>query len=253
MGGRSKVLRSTVVLTISVGALLLASTAAASGGSSVAGAPTLAWGQLTAGGGLEQEFWHLQLYSGDRITFLAELGSNPQYGTREYGFTLYSPSVTDYNLRDAGAANEAALSAGKNEFTLTSPFSGVGTLDVCEGLVESSQPCGELAVDIITPLVKQADPYSFTATVTHATSLLVSAPTLARRGSTVAVRASVQSPAGTPQGRCLIQGRLASLVGGRCSRRLRLAHGCKQTIRVEFVASEGWQAASSDRTVRLLP
>lgn len=232
---------------------LIAATALASGGGSVAAAPMLAYGQVVAGGGLEQEFWRLPLYSGDRITFLAELGSNPEYGTREYGFTLYSPSVTDYNLRDAGASNEAALSAGKNEFTLTSPFSGVGTLDVCEGLVESSQPCGELAVGIITPLVKQADPYSFTATITHTTSLLISVPTLARRGSIAIVRASVQSPAGAPQGSCLIQGRLVTLTGGKCVKRVRLGLGRRQTIRVSFVPDDGWQAGSGHRTIRLLP
>ena len=46
-------------------------------------APPLAYGQVAAGGGLQQEFWHLQLYSGDRVTFLADLGSNPEYGPRE--------------------------------------------------------------------------------------------------------------------------------------------------------------------------
>jgi hypothetical protein len=253
MGKRSKALRSTAARAISVGALLLPSTAAASGGNSIVGAPTLAWGQVTAGGGVEQEFWHLQLYSGDRITFLAELGSNPEYGTREYGFTLYSPSITDYNLRDAGAANEAALSAGKNEFSLTSPFSGIGTLDVCEGVVESSQPCGELAVDIITPLVKQADPYSFTASVIHATALTIVAPTIARRGSTITVQATVSSPAGVPSGNCLIARRLEPVTSGRCGRRIRLGRGSRQTVPVTYVPEAGWQAAAGHRTVRLVP
>jgi hypothetical protein len=231
---------------------VLPASAFASGGSSIASAPPLTYGEVAAGGGLQQEFWHLQLYSGDKVTFLADLGSNPEYGTREYGFTLYAPTVTDYNLRNASASTEAAPSSGKNEFVLKSPFSGVGTLDICEGNVESSSPCGELGVDIITPLTRQADPYSFTATVTHATSLEVSAPTLARGGSRVTIRASVQSPAGTPGGSCLIQKHLVSLVAGRCALRLRL-HGSTQKIGVVFVPSDGWQAASGHRTVRLLP
>jgi hypothetical protein len=232
---------------------MLPTAASASGGSSIASAPTLAYGQVAAGGGLQQEFWHLQLYSGDKLTFLADLGSNPEYGTREYGFTLYSPSVSDYNLRDATASAEVAPSSGKNEFVLKSPFSGAGTLDICEGVVESTRPCGQLGVDVVTLLTGQADPYSFTATVTHATSLEVSAPTLAQSGSRVTIRASVQSPAGTPEGSCLVQKHLVPLVGGRCALRLRLGHTGKQKIGVAFVPNDGWQAASGHRTVRLLP
>jgi hypothetical protein len=231
--------------------LLAASAAHASGGESIASAPAVVYRQVMAGGGLEQEFWRMQLYSGDKITFLADLGSNPEYGTREFGFTLYSPSVTDYNLRDASASNEAALNAGKNEFFLKSSFSGVGTLDICEGLVESSRPCGQLAVDIITPLVKQADPYSFTATVRHATSLAISAPTIARRGANATIRANLSSPAGTPQGNCLIQRHLVPTVAGRCALRVRLGHGHAQTVRVAFVPDDGWQPASGRRTIRL--
>jgi hypothetical protein len=207
-------MRLPVVLA-ALAALVLAPSAAASGGSSIADAPALAYGQVSAGGGLEQEFWRVALYSGDKITFLANLEGEP---FREYGFTLYGPAVTDYNLRSAGSSDEAALSGGKNEFFLKAPFSGTGTLDVCQGLVENTQPCGQLAVDIITPLLKQAEPYSFTATVTHATSLQITAPTLARPGAIVTVRASVNSPAGTPQGSCLIQGRVAPVAGapGAC-------------------------------------
>jgi hypothetical protein len=231
--------------------LAVASVAHANGGESIASAPTLAYGQLMAGGGLEQEFWRMQLYSGDKITFLANLEGPPFLV--EYGFTLYNSSVTDYNLRDASASDEAAPSGGKNQFFLKSPFSGVGTLDICQGLVETSQPCGQLAVDIITPLRKQAEPYSYTATVTHATGLTIAAPTIARSGASVTVRASVTSPAGTPQGTCLIQKHLAPVVAGRCSGRFRLGHGHRQTVHVTFVPDDGWQAASGHRAIRLAP
>ncbi len=242
-------LRSAIAICalLAIMATVPASTQA-SGGTSIADAPTLAYGQVTAGGGLEQEFWRLQLSSGDKVTFTADLGENPEYGPREWGFVLYAPSVTDYTIRDANAADQAASRPGKNEFSLKSPFSGQGTLDICEGGEPFLRPCGMEEV-----LAPHADPYSFTATVTHATSLQITAPTLARRGSSITVRASVESPAGTPQGSCLIKGRLTALTSGHCAQRTRLGHGRKQTIGVEFVGDEGWESASGSRTIRLLP
>jgi hypothetical protein len=219
----------------------------ASGGTSIADAPTLAYGQVTAGGGLEQEFWRLQLYSGDKVTFIADLGENPEF-SREWGFALYAPLVTDYTIRGASAADQAESRPGKSGFFVKSPFSGQGTLDVCEGGLLFKNPCGMQEV-----LAPHADPYSFTATVTHATSLRISAPTLARSGSSVTVRASVESPAGTPQGSCLIGGRLTALTSGKCAKRVRLGHQRRQTITVRFVGDEGWESTSGNRTIRLLP
>lgn len=242
-----RVARSAVA--ISALALLMASTAVASGGSSIATAPTLEPGQLIAGGGLQQEFWRVQLASGDRITFLAEL-SGPVF--RNYAFTLYPPAVTDFNLRSAASANELIATHGKNELFLTAPFSGLGTLDICEGAILPEKPCGVAAADIIQNLEAQADPYSFTATIAHATTLAVSAPTLARRGARVTVRATVSSPAGVPQGSCVIAGRAVPVTGGRCSARIRLGHGHRQTLKVAFVPADGWQDASGHRTIRLL-
>jgi hypothetical protein len=246
----SRFFSALVLSTVCLCALTSTSSAIASGGGSIASAPMLGYGQVTAGGGAEQEFWHLQLFSGDKITFIANLGGKPYLN--EYAFTLYSPSITDYNLREAKASTEAALNGGQNEFVLTSPFSGLGTLDVCQGNVEASRPCGELAVDIITPLSKQADPYSFTASVVHATALTISAPTIARRNSTITVRATVSSPAGVPGGNCLIAKRLEPLVNGRCIRRIRLGRGSKQTVPVAFVPEDGWQATAGHRTIRVV-
>ena len=222
----------------------------ASGGNSVADAPMLAYGQVTGGGGLEQEFWHMQVFSGDVIRFTADLGGAGTTVANQYGFTLYSPEVTDYNLRGAPAATLTAPSIGKNEFTLRSPFSGIGTLDVCEGNI-NTDPCGELAVDIITPLEHHAEPYTFTATVTHATVLSISAPRLAHRRSVITIRAAVESPAGTPEGTCVIQGAIVPLVGGKCSKRVRVGHGSKQTIKASFVPNDGWQGAAGHRRIQL--
>ncbi|MGH3439574.1 MAG: hypothetical protein ACRDRN_24345 [Sciscionella sp.] len=229
--------------------LLAAPTASlASGGDSIADAPTLVYGQVTAGGGLREEFWRMQLYESDRVTFTADLGVEGQIlgGTQEYGFTLYAPSVTDYNIRSASAATEAAPIGGKNEFVLKSPFSGLGTLDVCQGNLEADNSCGEW-----WDLDPEALPYSFTATISHATTLTVSTPSLARRGSRVTVRARVQSPAGTPEGACLIHGAEAPLDDGQCAKRIRLGRGSRQTVRVAFVPNQGWQGASAHRTILL--
>lgn len=230
---------------------MLPGTAAASGGSSIADAPTLVYGQVTAGGGMKQEFWRLPLYSGDKVTFLANLEARPELGVPGWGFSLYGPSTTDYTINSEGAADDAIPPAAKDRFYLTSPFTGLGTLDVCEGGLLTSEPCGLLKTQEY--IISAAEPYSFTATVTHATSLEISAPTLAQSGSSVTVRASVQSPAGIPQGNCLIQGAVVPLTAGRCAKHIRLGHGRKQRIGVAFVPNDGWQAASGHRTVRLLP
>lgn len=229
-------------------ALALAPGAAASGGTSIADAPTLALGQVTAGGGQQQEFWRAALYSGDQITFLADL-TGPEF--KNYAFTLYDPSVTDYSLRNAEAANELIATFGKNQLFLSSPFTGLGTLDICEGAILATKPCGQAAADFVQNLEAQADPYSFTATITHATNLVIAAPTIARQGSSVMVRATVRSPAGVPQGNCLIQRHLEPLVAGQCSRRLRLGHGRRLSVRVAFVPDDGWQARSGHRTIRI--
>ncbi len=240
---RLATLTATLLLT-----LLSPGSAQASGGGSIATAPMLGLGQVTAGGGLQQEFWRIALSSGDRITFLADL-SGPVF--KNYAFTLYPPTVTDYNLRSADAANELIATGGKNELFLTAPFSGLGTLDICEGSILATTPCGRAAADFVQNLEGQADPYSFTATIAHATTLAISAPTLAKQGSRVTVRATVSSPAGVPQGTCLIAGKPAPVTSGRCSGHVHLGHGHRQRIGVEFVPDAGWQAASGHRTIRL--
>jgi hypothetical protein len=241
---RLAILAATISLV-----LLLPGSAQASGGGSIATAPMLGLGQVTAGGGLQQEFWRVALYSGDRITFLADL-SGPVF--KNYAFTLYPPTVTDYNLRSADAANELIATNGKNELFLTSPFSGLGTLDICEGSILATTPCGRAASDFVQNLEGQADPYSFTATIAHATTLAISAPTLARRGSRITVRATLNSPAGVPQGNCLISGKPYPVTGGQCTGRVRLGHAHRQTIHVEFVPDDGWQASVGHRTIRLV-
>ncbi len=228
-------------VAVLVAALLLAVTANASGGSSIATAPELPLGQLVAGGGQQADFWRIQLFAGDRITFKASFPSI-------YEFSLYAPSVDDFSYANANsvANNPGNAASGMTEFTFTSPFTGLGTLAVCEDVVSESG-CGGGSYP-----KESMDAYTFTATIAHATNLTISVPTIARRRSTVTIRATISSPAGVPQGNCLIQNQLEPLKGGYCSQRLRLGRGRKQTVAVSFVPEDGWLGAEGHRTVRLV-
>jgi hypothetical protein len=228
-------------------ALLLAPPATASGGASVATAPELPLGQVVAGGGQKADFWRVKLFGGDRITFKASFPGTEFDAAQYYEFSLYTPAVEDFSYRNANsvANNPEGDVYGLTEFTLSSPFTGLGTLVVCEGDYRE-QGCS----DQIYP-ANPMDPYTFTATITHATSLTISAPTIARSGSTVTVRVTASSPAGVPQGNCLIQHQLEPAINGRCSKRIRLGRGHKQTVVVSFVPEDGWQGAGGHRSITL--
>jgi hypothetical protein len=232
------------VIATAVVALLLASSAVASGGTSIASAPMLPLGgALETGGGKRGEFWRMQLYGGDRVTIDMELSG----GEYQADLFLIAPSINDFTLQGSTPTLDLKARIGKSQNIMQAPSTGLWTLDICQ------QTVGSFCTNDGEYFGSAAEPYSFTATVTHATSLLVSAPTLARRASSATVRASVESPAGTPQGSCLIQGAVVPLAGGRCAKRVQLGHGHRQTIRVSFVPDDGWQAGSGRRTIRLLP
>jgi hypothetical protein len=229
----------SLLATLACLALLLVTPAlsVASGGETIGDAPPLNLGTVETGGAHFIDFWRVQLYQGDVITFDADL-SNYDAGTI---FDLFAPSVNEYTLSHTqAAAATGRLPAEKQQFTLTSPFTGMGTLSVCQ---TESPDC--------TVGGFKENPYTFTASVTHAVSLAVSAPILARPRSRVTVSAVVQSPAGSPQGACLIQGIEAPLTGGHCARRVRLGRTGRQTVRVSFVPDDGWQEASGARHIRL--
>ena len=223
--------RALISIPAALAALLLTPGASlAAGGTSIATAPTISYGALEAGGGVEDEFWRMPVSAGDIVTFDIEEGTGGGID-----FRLLSPSINDYTVHQH---NEDGLdpTGGKSQETWRSPFTGIGTLWV----VNWRDGSGNL------------ENFTFIATLTHATSLAISAPSLARRGSTITVHARVSSPAGTPEGACLISGEEATLSAGVCSKRVRLRNGTKQTIHVSFVPNDGWQAASSNRTIHLL-
>jgi hypothetical protein len=232
-------------ITAAIAALLVSpAVGMASGGGSIAAAPLLPLdGSLQTGGGMRGEFWRMQLFGGDKVTIDMELSG----GEYPADLFLIAPNVTDFTLQDIHATLDLSARIGKSQNVMQAPSSGLWTLDICQQTV--GHFCSPYGGEYFG---SQAEPYSFTATVAHAVSLQVSAPSLARRRSTATVQARVSSPAGTPQGACLIQGAQAPLAGGQCSRRIRLGRGTRQTIHVSFVPDDSWQAASAHRTIRLV-
>lgn len=225
--------RLAVLAATSLLVLLLPDSTLASGGGSIAEAPTLPVGTLVSGGGQPwHQYYRLALYSGDTLTLDLEM---PQAGDCPAALilSLYQPQVTDYQIEAARPIDSTGwVEPGKHEYTWTSPFTGTGTL-------QASGCTNGIA------------PFNLIASAAHQTAITVHAPTLAKRGSVVTLSAVVQSPAGVPQGTCLIQRRPVPLVNGLCQRRVHLGHGHRQRIGVEFVPDDGWQATSGHRTIRL--
>jgi hypothetical protein len=230
--------RCALAALASLTALLIAPAASfASGAESIAEAPPLNLGGVESAGGHFIDFWRTQLFSGDVMTVDADLSSYDG----DILFDLYAPTVNDYTLSQAEPLAETGyLSAGKQQFVLRSSVTGVGTLAVCstEDRTCDNGGAGE-------------PPFTFAASITHAVTLAISAPILARPKSRVAVSVVVQSPAGTPEGACLIQGVEATLTDGHCTGRVRLGRFGRQTVRVSFVPDDGWQEASGTRHIRL--
>lgn len=225
---------ATVVAFVAL--LALASVSNASGGASIASAPTVSLGALESGGGPpSQQYWRLPLVAGDALTLDVEDTPQAHECPDSIDLSLYEPSVTDYQIAQAQPVHTTGYlnSSGKQEFKWTSPFTGAGIFQAsgCNNGITS---------------------FTFIATVVHPTLLSVHAPALARRGSLITVSALVRSPAGVPQGSCLISGKPAPVTGGQCSGRVRLGHGHRQTIRVAFVPEDGWQASAGHRTIRLV-
>lgn len=228
----TSMLRYSSAAVVGVAALLLyPADSLASGGTSIASAPTLAYGLLEAGGGSQSEFWRMPVTSGDRVTFDIDNELD-----QDLDFRLRPPTTTDYTVRQNLEDGLGPISKGKTEVSWLAPFSGDAVLWITNWR-DSPERMGS---------------YTFTATVTHAAHMTISAPVLARHGTTVTTRATVTSPAGTPEGACLIQGTEAQLQAGQCAAQVRLSvRGRTQKLRASFVPADGWQAASASRTIRL--
>jgi hypothetical protein len=217
-----------------------ANQADAAGGTSIANAPTVAFGGIEAGGGGYQDFFRLPVFAGDNVIFRFDVSSAPNNNGFESAprISLYAPSVDDYTVRStrpvATVGSEEGIEFGKSQYSATMSFTGLGTLDI--------QAHEDAALN----------PYTFVAYDVHAVTMDAAGPRIARWHSTARVTVHLGSPAGQPQGQCLIAGRLVRASQGRCSTRVRFGVGGRQIVRVQFVPDEGWQAASGHLTIRLI-
>jgi hypothetical protein len=155
--------------------------------------------------------------------------------------------VTDYTLRTTRPTLDAEAAIGKSESVLRIPATGLWTLDICQQ--DIGRYCTKFDGDYFG---STAAPFTFTATVAHATTMTLKAPAVATRGARITVTARVQSPAGEPHGTCIIAGRAIPVVTGICRLRIRLGHGARKIVSASFVPDDGWQKSSSRRTVRLV-
>jgi hypothetical protein len=227
-------------------AVLEAPALADAAGTSIATAPPMTFGTLQTGGGNYQDFWRFQGYGGDRITIRADLP--PTTYEQQLDFSIFSPKIDDYTYDQTAdvAAYGTYAGAQKQQFTLAVPFTGQGTLVVCEGEYHSAN-CANPNFPADT-----MDSYSFTPTVVHAVSLSLSGPTLARRRSQIRLVARVTSPAGVPSGHCIFTGSVpVTAVAGKCTNKLRAANGRSQRVGVQFIPDDGWSGATRRRTIRL--
>jgi hypothetical protein len=108
--------------------LILPAVGMASGGESIASAPSLNLGSLESGGGNYIEYWRVQVYGGDVITVDADLSDNGG----DMVFDLFAPSVDDYSFSHAEPlVSSERLRPEKQQFTLKVPSTGLDILAVC--------------------------------------------------------------------------------------------------------------------------
>jgi hypothetical protein len=241
----------------------LAATGVASadeGGTTIATAPTLVFGQPQDGiGGANignmftggHNFWRLQVFAGDAITGAGSVASANGCGTNQVA--LYDPSVTDATLPQStavfhsGGLFQGSCSSLRFGWTWTHvPFTGLGTLWM--------------------GISSEAPTFTFTARVSHRTAVrLASVPRrVASPRTKVKLRASVTSAAGKPAGVCAFDRRargqrawrhvrrIVLSVTGSCTSRVTPGAAGSIQFRVRFVPDPGWLSSSATtRRVRV--
>ena len=239
----------------------VAPASAAEGGTSIASAPLLQWGQSEDGIGAHDipgggssgtdfghAFWRVRVFAGDRIT---GSGSEGMKGLCLDSMWLYAPSVTDANLQSSKPTFETAVkhsgpSCDSHTYRWswrTIPWTGQATLWANFAYQQT---------------------FTFVAHVSHRTRVrLRPVPqTVPSGAATVVVRASVSSAAGKPAGLCAFDRRAQSARRWQQVRRVALRRqACSAAIaagatgsvrfRVRFLPDRGWlpSAATTPRIV----
>jgi len=250
-----------VPLTAVAALALSAPASAAEGGTRIANAPLLQWGEPEDGIGAHDipgggssgtdfghAFWRVRVFAGDRITGTGSEGTN---GGCLDAMWLYDPSVTDATLQRSKATFQTAVvhSGGTCDSRTyrwswsNVPWTGLATLWANFGYLQT---------------------FTFVAHVSHRTRVrLRPVPrTIPSASVLVAVRASVISAAGKPSGLCAFdrrgQGRRrwqhvrrVDLRGGSCSAKIAAQASGSVRFRVRFVPDRGWlpSAATTPRIV----
>jgi hypothetical protein len=253
-----------MVVPLAAVAAVLASGApasAAEGGTAIANAPLVQWGEPEDGIGAHDipgggssgtdfghAFWRVRVFAGDRIVGSGSEGTN---GLCLDSMWLYAPSVTDANLQRSKATFQTAVKhAGPSCDSRTYRWSW------------SNIPWTGLAT--LWANFNYQQTFTFVARVSHRTRVRLrpvprSAPSPA---ASVLVRASVTSAAGKPTGLCAFDMRAGRpglwhevrrvvLKRQSCSARIAPRATGSVRFRVRFVPDRGW-LSSAATTPRIL-
>jgi len=227
---------------------------AAAGGTSIANAPLVRWGEPEDGIGAHDipgggssgtdfghAFWRVRVFAGDRIT---GTGSEGMKGLCLDSMWLYAPSVTDANLQRSKPTFETAVKhAGPSCDSHTYRWSW------------RTIPWTGLASVWANFAYQQT--FTFVAHVAHRTrARFRSVPRTARPGVAIVVAASVTSAAGRPTGLCAFDRRAQGAPRWQQLRRIALRRGlCAAAVeagsmgsvrfRVRFLPDRGWLPSSA--------
>jgi hypothetical protein len=223
----------------------------AEGASTIASAGSLPLDSLLVGGGQPIAFYRVALSAGDQIDINYDMLNEPDCGY----LYLFEPSVTDFNFAQAKAVSSANVHPGQQAVTLTSSFNGTGTLAVASDGPRAYENPSDPPLQTPVYGCTVVTPFSLTAAVVHLTQvsfqrlpIRISSPSRRLR-----LAARVQSPAGTPVGRCLFE-RVAHALpvrvteaatrNGVCTASVRAGGPGPVSFRVTFTGS-GWQTAKA--------
>jgi hypothetical protein len=227
---------------------------AAEGGTTIASAPLVQWGQPENGIGAHDipgggssgidfghAFWRVRVFAGDRIT---GMGSEGMPGLCLDSMRLYAPSVTDANLQRSKPTFETAVKhAGPSCHSHTYrwswrivPWTGRAT---------------------IWANFAYRQMFEFVVRDSHRTrTRFLSLPqTVPSPGAAIALDASVTSAAGKPTGRCAFarrqrgrswrEVRRVPLRRGLCAAAIEAGTTTSVRFRVRFLPARGWLASST--------